>query len=244
MITIDVSEKAKDFIDALSEYYFSEDKRIINIGKVIKEFLCFKLDIMSDFEPMNIKQGEIYFTSSILGDCEAVTLIKEKRIITKMSNSPRQRFTLCHEIGHIILDHKEQSNNNEKEANEFASELMFPYFNFKKDIENMPVCFETITELERLYQASKQVTIINYAKKHSKPVAMAELNNNFKVNYCFGSNFFPLRIDKGLKIKLSKTDFEGVLKHQIKNNDGIFNIEAIRYNAGFSYLVLIKSKEL
>ncbi|MFH0703206.1 MAG: ImmA/IrrE family metallo-endopeptidase [bacterium] len=246
MNDLTITTKARDFIDELSEDYFSEDRRIINIDKVIREILGFKLDIFFDFGPINPKKGEQFFTSDILGNSEAVTLMDEKRIITKTSNAPRQRFTLCHEIAHIVLDHKKQSKNNEREADEFAAELMFPYFKFKNDIQNLSVCVETISELEKLYQASREATWINFAKKHSKSIAMAGLDNNFRVGYCFGSSSFPEKIINfiGTKINLPKVYFDGVLKHQIKINHRIFNIEAIRCNAGTGSLVLIKSEEL
>lgn len=38
----------------------------------------------------------------------------------------RQRWTMAHELGHILLDHREQSRVNEAEANYFAKELLMP----------------------------------------------------------------------------------------------------------------------
>lgn len=41
-------------------------------------------------------------------------------------NLRRRNFTLAHELGHIYLGHKEDNNQNETEANIFASEFVMP----------------------------------------------------------------------------------------------------------------------
>jgi Zn-dependent peptidase ImmA (M78 family) len=56
----------------------------------------------------------------------------------------RQRFTVAHEIGHIILGHTQSDHTfdlncnkpKEKEANTFAAELLIPTEMLKKDISN------------------------------------------------------------------------------------------------------------
>ena len=42
-------------------------------------------------------------------------------------SNERKRFTIAHEIGHIVLGHTEHSINNEKEADTFASQLLLPH---------------------------------------------------------------------------------------------------------------------
>jgi Zn-dependent peptidase ImmA (M78 family) len=44
----------------------------------------------------------------------------------RQQNPRRRNFTLAHEIGHIYLDHRDDSDKNEAEANRFASELLMP----------------------------------------------------------------------------------------------------------------------
>ena len=50
------------------------------------------------------------------------------RFIIYNLNHPvtRQRWTMAHELGHILLDHREQSRVNEAEANYFARQLLMP----------------------------------------------------------------------------------------------------------------------
>jgi hypothetical protein len=44
----------------------------------------------------------------------------------RQQNLRRRNFTLAHEVGHIYLDHRDDSGKNEAEANRFASELLMP----------------------------------------------------------------------------------------------------------------------
>jgi hypothetical protein len=44
----------------------------------------------------------------------------------QQKNLRRRSFTLAHEVGHIYLDHREDTSKNEAEANRFASELLMP----------------------------------------------------------------------------------------------------------------------
>jgi hypothetical protein len=44
----------------------------------------------------------------------------------EMERRPRLRFTLAHELGHIYLDHREDGEREEQEANRFAAALLMP----------------------------------------------------------------------------------------------------------------------
>ena len=88
---------------------------------------------------------------------------KVQKIIRINKNHPplRQRFSLAHELGHICLDHdlvlaeriegEEVKNELEKEADEFAAELLMPIDIFKKafkantDLETLAEVFEVST---------------------------------------------------------------------------------------------------
>jgi len=41
-------------------------------------------------------------------------------------NEPRRRFTICHEIGHIVCGHTRHGHAEEAEANDFAAQLLMP----------------------------------------------------------------------------------------------------------------------
>jgi Zn-dependent peptidase ImmA (M78 family) len=71
----------------------------------------------------------------------------------------RQRMTVAHEIGHLVLDHnyisgfKEYPDNYEKEAKIFASELLIPLPFLKNDFKT-GLC--DATELAKRYWVSKE----------------------------------------------------------------------------------------
>lgn len=59
----------------------------------------------------------------------------------KFPHKERQRFSLMHEVGHIVLNHEGESSDNEEEADLFASNILAPrsviwhlHFNSVKDI--------------------------------------------------------------------------------------------------------------
>lgn len=73
----------------------------------------------------------------------------------------RRRFTIAHEIGHLLLDHccnknTEDGSINETEANLFASELLIPTSFLKKDFSKI----KNIQELAKLYRVSEQTLSI------------------------------------------------------------------------------------
>lgn len=78
----------------------------------------------------------------------------------------RQRFTIAHEIGHYIMGHEsseiiddrfDKPVDQEKEANDFASELLIPKNILIKDIENNSY---DIPMLAKRYEVSEQVMAI------------------------------------------------------------------------------------
>jgi Zn-dependent peptidase ImmA (M78 family) len=73
----------------------------------------------------------------------------------------RRRFTIAHEIGHMLLEHGcnengDDSTVNETEANQFAAELLVPTTFIKKDFEI--IC--NVQELAKLYRVSEQTLTI------------------------------------------------------------------------------------
>lgn len=65
----------------------------------------------------------------------------------------RRRFTICHEIGHLILGHtciRNSSDHGEKEADIFANELLIPTKLIKADFAKTP----DIQALAKLYRVS------------------------------------------------------------------------------------------
>lgn len=73
----------------------------------------------------------------------------------------RRRFTIAHEIGHLLLEHGcnknvEDGSLNETEANQFAGELLVPTVFIKKDFAKTP----NVQDLASLYCVSDQTLTI------------------------------------------------------------------------------------
>lgn len=67
--------------------------------------------------------NEGYNIVEIKNGVRRATILYNEDIIS----NERKRFTIAHEIGHIVLGHKKHSINNEKEADTFASQLLLPH---------------------------------------------------------------------------------------------------------------------
>lgn len=73
----------------------------------------------------------------------------------------RRRFTIAHEIGHLLFGHVCSRNggikdDNEKEADEFAAELLIPTAMIKKDFPKL----KDVPSLSKLYRVSAEAMAI------------------------------------------------------------------------------------
>ena len=73
----------------------------------------------------------------------------------------RRRFTLAHELGHILLSHCNDNANSEKLANQFASHLLLPRAALSYIKQRVP--FPVLTQLVPFFGVS--VTALHYAWK-------------------------------------------------------------------------------
>lgn len=128
----------------------------------------------------------------------------------------RKRFTVAHELGHYCISHHSGSNyrcfrkdidavgtstrQDEREANEFAVELLMPDRIFRVDIQHRDVSMETINDLAARYGTSMTSTAIRYAR--FSPYACAViLSEQGKVKYFSYSEGFG----KGKHLYLSRS---------------------------------------
>lgn len=79
----------------------------------------------------------------------------------------RRRFTIAHEVGHLLLGHACTNNqcdgsHDEEEANMFAGELLVPTKFIKKDFPKM----NSLQDLSRLYRVSDQVLTYKLMDAH------------------------------------------------------------------------------
>lgn len=107
---------------------------------------------------LNLEVMKVTLTEKISGllvVCEDVE--KESMTIGFNADKPwcHRRFTIAHEIGHIMMNHTCSGNTNDKsdnetEANNFAAELLIPTKFIKEDFKKIP----NIPELCKLYRVS------------------------------------------------------------------------------------------
>jgi Zn-dependent peptidase ImmA (M78 family) len=108
-------------------------------------------------------------------------------INSSIRSKARRRFTVAHELGHYYIDHhngtsyqcfgkdigviSSSARQEEREANEFAVELLMPDELFRKDIRQRDIGLETVNSLATKYGTSMTSTAIRYAR--SSPDACA-----------------------------------------------------------------------
>lgn len=105
----------------------------------------------------------------------------------------RQRFTICHELGHIVLglptEHEtcswwsyRQRPMNEVYCDIFAAELLLPLRTFKPRLNSDKFGFDQVSELAGQFQASLPCTASRYASAIDVPCAYV-LSENGRVRF-------------------------------------------------------------
>jgi len=156
--------------------------------------------------------------------------------VSEKDSSERQRFTICHEIAHIVLglpsEHKSLPwwSYNTRPLSEilcdiFAAELLLPYELFKPIADNEEISFLTIDELAERFVASITATGSRYAAVNIAPCAFV-LSEMGKVRYTSRS----LAMREVSAWITPRTDIpKGTLSERIRNGevtDGPYEIEA------------------
>lgn len=110
------------------------------------------------------------------GEAEAMAfdLGHEEIIFAEPSVGRRRlRFTLAHELGHLLLGHGAAScsshsihgdplDRQEQEANVFAAELLMPSRPFRSDITSIHPRISELSQLADIYDASLTATVLRY----------------------------------------------------------------------------------
>ncbi len=110
-------------------------------------------------------------------------------IVNELERRERQRFSACHEIGHIVLDlssnHKEtppwsyaKREDNEIACDMFAAELLMPYEQFKADVDKAEPSFELVERLRAKYVTSFSATASRVAAVTDYPCAFVTMNSS------------------------------------------------------------------
>jgi hypothetical protein len=139
-------------------------KKVIKDTKITQAPVSLQVIIEHLQKEYNLELAKVDFSVGVSGLLIRCTeLDKEYFTIGFNQNEPwcRRRFTIAHEIGHLLFGHTCSKNkgipsDNEKEADEFAGELLIPTMLIKKDF----VKISNIPELSKLYRVSEQAMSI------------------------------------------------------------------------------------
>ena len=127
----------------------------------------------------------------------------------------RKRFTIAHELGHYCINHHNATSyqcfgrdigsmghsvkQDEREANEFAVELLMPNRFFREDVRQRVIGLETIDSLADRYETSITSTAIRYARSSPESCAII-VSEQGKIRYFAYSESFG----KGKHLYLSR----------------------------------------
>ena len=152
-------------------------------------------------------------------DGTAALFVNQSRPMT------RQRFSLCHGIGHFLLPSHRNLNYlakgcntmrplttkpYERQADRFAAALNMPPTRFRKDMKTATPGMKGIMELASSYSASVESAAIHYVGLAEVPCSLLRLdrvskkigpgfsNGPFKVRYQIRNDQFPFLIRSGL----------------------------------------------
>lgn len=219
----------------LSDYFYKPE---ILAKKVLEIYFSQRIPSYP-IDPFDIlKQMNVVYQFRDFKDLEGIYIVPEDEddiaIVGINNNRPitRQRFTAAHELCHHIKDKNESSicpidgrekNPIEKYADKFASELLMPTEELKKQVErfenNGYVSFENIIYIADYFGVSFEACVFNIAYKLSKvegdiePSKLKKRINKFKPD--------KKRIELGLK----KYD-SSLLRNIINSYDYFYNNES------------------
>jgi hypothetical protein len=153
-------------------------------------------------------------------DGTATLFVNQNRPLT------RQRFSLCHGIGHFILPSHRNLNYlakgcntmrplttkpYERQADRFAAALNMPPSRFRQDMNTATPGISGILELASSYSASVESAAIHYVELAEVPCSLLRLDlvrigpgsqdGPYKVRYQIRNDQFPFLIPSGLRIE-------------------------------------------
>lgn len=150
----------------------------------------FPIDIIELANKLNI---QIYKVNNLPNDIYAFNTIKtNKKIICykDSGNIDTNRFTIAHELGHILLNHSNKTKEyKEEQANIFASRLLCPLCIIKH------YNFDSIADISEFFGISEESAEIRLNRFNTIATRNKFLSNslerNYYYNYCKKNNTKP-----------------------------------------------------
>jgi len=187
---------SKSSVGFSTAYKLRQDLEISATTSVDLQFILEKLMIKLIYKDLG---------RGIDGACKSEGIKKLIVLNPNIDNEKRKRFTLAHEIGHLLIHHnaylcnkdcfrayKTQSNE-EREANDFAAELLLPQNEVSQILNSDDLTFELIKNVAEKYNTSLFVAGIRLAQLF-KDNAMLVVHDGYRVSWKVPSNNCFLKI--------------------------------------------------
>ena len=168
MDELTVQAKAREFMRGLDLSRIRDDLSVY-VDKVKARVRTEELD-----------EGESGYTLTKRDGSSTITVNERERI-------ERRRFSICHEIGHLVLglssNHEEippwsyaKRHENEVWCDMFAAELLMPYHAFKATVDGEEPSFELVERLRDQYRTSFPATASRVAALSDYPCAFVTMD--------------------------------------------------------------------
>ena len=167
---LDIRNKARQFMAGL------------DISRIDMDLSVYTQKVKAKLKTEEMSEGESGYTLTKRDGTSTI-------IVNELERRERQRFSACHEIGHIVLDlssnHKEtppwsyaKREDNEIACDIFAAELLMPYDRFKTDVDKAEPSFELVDQLRAKYVTSFSATASRVAAVTDYPCAFVTMNSS------------------------------------------------------------------
>lgn len=178
---------------------------ILNID--IKE----EIDLDFIIKSLNIRLRQANLKKGILGASKVIGMDKLIVISQELNNIGRKRFTIAHELGHVLMhqgfnyccstDFNIRITKKEKEqqANEFASELLLPRKIMLQELEHSDVSFKLVSKLCNHYNTSLIATIIRLTQLTKDNIILIYHKNN-RIIWNYNSEQAPCIENKNMDL--------------------------------------------
>lgn len=185
--------------------------------RILKEFYIQQPEDIRELSDLKGICGskKVFVRSDYLQNCAAKILIENDNAViiydNNMTYQPRIKFSIAHELGHYLLhrNHRNLFEDNEKqiaryysndglekEADEFASELLLPSILFNEAIDNVDLeipDFNMVRSLADIFNMSITATVMKLVQCGKFCIALIACENNM-IKWFYSDPEFPYRI--------------------------------------------------
>lgn len=166
-------------------------------------------DFIQVLPALNIRMREDHLVDGTLGACKVIGSHRLIVISTAIKYETQKRFTISHEVGHIVLHHGTSycnsedllgfriSSDKEREANQFASAFLLPQVAVLKVLKLNDISFAMAESLAEQYDLSLTSTLIRLVKSSSDNVCLF-VHSGGKIEFPVMSQGCRLRPKRGI----------------------------------------------